>query len=852
MRKAQKKQVKNIVQLFAQAHEEIYSHIKEGSLEAACSLLADCQDGAIAVGNQIEESEGQDCITIQIIEEYCERVYQVHEKLTSGVDVDPDQICELLFDSYEKIEKSVQCDLPVCLEVVFMPYKASMWDSMESIWMAANVDPGCKAYVVPIPYYDRNPDGSFGQEHYEGGELPAYVPVTHYEDYQIRERKPDIVYIHNPYDGENRVTSIHPRFYSVELKRHTDALVYVPYYATTGGMAEGQAMCPVYLHADYIVTQSNKYRKFFDPRLDDQKFLPLGSPKFDRVIRLCSNPPEPPADWKEKLEGKTVYFYNTSIGGMLENTESFLQKMEYVFRCFAGRDDSCLIWRPHPLLESTFDSMRPQYRPQFDQLKSTFLEKRLGIYDDTPDIEKTIAWSDVYIGDAGTSVTSLFGVAGKPLFILNNNIHSAPQEEDWRGEIIRGFFVDGQDDWVITAQNQLYHAPRHDYAYEFYCDLFEYSGGEYYLKPFEIEGTVYVCPANAQDILVLKDHQIVKKVELRHKLERAGAFCGAWKLGNYLYLIPNQYPDIVRYDIKTEQVDYISICRDFFVKNIGGAWRIGGSCVWRDFILFASPDEKEVLAIEGATMQVQRLLIQAKSASGWMAMVPDGDEIWLLPFEGGTIVRWNPVNGKVTEYSHLPEGFQCKNRPYGYSCMERPFSRIAFTKKQAIVSPYWGNMFLAIDKESGAVSEWKPPFPVVDEAKNGYWYAWAEAVFLRPLQITKEGVIYRIFYYPERKLYDVNLDTGAYREIPIVFQEEELRAHEAGFCENSDWLQYCCMENSFCTLKDLLDGSLCGAPFDRERQLVSYASITANMDGTCGEKVHQTVYQKLRTEGECV
>lgn len=46
-------------------------------------------------------------------------------------------------------------------EVVFLPYKASMWDSLESVWKAADEDPNCDAYVVPIPYYDRNSDGSY-------------------------------------------------------------------------------------------------------------------------------------------------------------------------------------------------------------------------------------------------------------------------------------------------------------------------------------------------------------------------------------------------------------------------------------------------------------------------------------------------------------------------------------------------------------------------------------------------------------------------------------------------------------------------------------------------------------------
>ena len=42
----------------------------------------------------------------------------------------------------------------VIYKVVFMPYKASMWDSLESIWMAADKDERCEALVVPITYYE--------------------------------------------------------------------------------------------------------------------------------------------------------------------------------------------------------------------------------------------------------------------------------------------------------------------------------------------------------------------------------------------------------------------------------------------------------------------------------------------------------------------------------------------------------------------------------------------------------------------------------------------------------------------------------------------------------------------------
>ena len=328
---------------------------------------------------------------------------------------------------------------------------------------------------------------------------------------------------------------------------------------------------------------------------------------------------------------------------------------------------------------------------------------------------------------------------------------------------------------------------------------------------------------------------------MKHELERDGAFCYTWKIGSYLYLIPNQYPAIVRYDVKNDRVDYLNGYREIFVKNVNGEWRIGGSCIWKNQLVLASPDDNRILMIDGDSMQAKELWISAQEAKGCMVLVPEEDEIWLLPFEGDAVIRWNPDCDMARVYQNLPEGFACKNRPHGYACMERPFSRIAFTKDKAVLSPYWGNMFLEIDKESGEIRAWNPPFPVEENGKNGYWYCWAVATFLQQVETSEDENVYRLFYYPERKLYEMNLETGACREIPIVFDKEEVRSHEAGYCENSDWLQYCCVENAFCSLKHLMDGTLSGAPFDRDRQLAAYAKITANVDGTCGEKIHQTI-----------
>ena len=158
--------------------------------------------------------------------------------------------------------------------------------------------------MIPIPYFDRNSDGTFSKFHYEAEEYPDYVPVVNYVGFNLEEHHPDMIFIHNPYDEYNYVTSVHPDHYSKRLKAFTDCLIYVPYYATSGKMSEGQSLCSAYIYADYIVVQSKAIIDQFDPQIPREKFLPLGSPKFDRVIRFCQNPPEASEEWKKKMEGK--------------------------------------------------------------------------------------------------------------------------------------------------------------------------------------------------------------------------------------------------------------------------------------------------------------------------------------------------------------------------------------------------------------------------------------------------------------------------------------------------------------------------------------------------------------------
>ena len=151
MRKAQKRQIEEFTTLLKQAHKEIKRCIETHNTAAAMDLLAQCQEGAVRTGELIEKTEGEDCPAIRLVENYCELVYQIYGELNRGEDGKANNVHKRLHRLLIQVENSIRNDVKVRLEMVFLPYKASMWDSLESVWQAADADPACDAYVVPIP-----------------------------------------------------------------------------------------------------------------------------------------------------------------------------------------------------------------------------------------------------------------------------------------------------------------------------------------------------------------------------------------------------------------------------------------------------------------------------------------------------------------------------------------------------------------------------------------------------------------------------------------------------------------------------------------------------------------------------
>ena len=452
MRKKKKQEILELLKTLEAAREVVRNMVASGKISGARDILSECQQAAVAVGTCIEQSEGEGHAAVVCLEEYCEALFIAYEKL--GTDKGADEIYEILSKQLEKAETIIKKDIYAKKEVVIFPYKASMWDSLESIYLTLKTNPEYDVYCVPIPYFELNPDRSLGAMHYEGGEYPENIEITDWRAYDLEERRPDEIYIHNGYDDCNLVTSVHPRFYSRNLKQYTDLLVYIPYFVLRETDPEDQVAVdsikhfvwlPGVIYADKVIVQSEAMKQIYiseylkaaeksglggrhlDRNYLEQKIDGTGSPKLDRVLRLQREDIEIPEDWKDiihKADGidKKIIFYNTSINALLSQDKKMLDKISRVFDIFREyRDEVALLWRPHPLLPSTIRAMRPELWEQYRQIVEQYRREGWGIYDDSVDIDRAVVISDAYYGDE-SSVVELCKTRRIPVMIQNVNV----------------------------------------------------------------------------------------------------------------------------------------------------------------------------------------------------------------------------------------------------------------------------------------------------------------------------------------------------------------------------------------------------------------------------------------------
>ncbi|MCL2820270.1 MAG: hypothetical protein FWD38_05500 [Oscillospiraceae bacterium] len=839
MRKHQQKQILEVLESLREVQ--------------AAELYADCQDAAINIGEFIESIKGEDTETVKLLEDYCELVFKA-------------SIGEAGIKALEKqlirIENSVKNELrPDKIEMVFLSYKASMSDSIESIYMAAKADPTCDAYWIPIPYYEKNPDESFGKMHYEGSEFyKPNIECTDWREYNIAERRPDVIFTFSPYDAFNKLTSIHPDYYCERLRELTDMLVYVPYFVTGDDVGEDYTLCDGVLFAHKVIVQSEAIRKIYIHNYikfeesgyssevygkPQEKILALGSPKFDAVINAKKEDFTLPEKWLKLIQNpngttKKIILFCTTLTTVMNHPEQFLIKLQHVLDIFSKRDDIVLWWRPQPPTENTYNSMYPELSSEYKSIVSNYINNAFGIFDNTPELYRAITWSDAYYGDH-SSVIYLYQVTCKPIMISNINLLDAEipfeptcmyatADKFWFSvRYFNALFCMDKKDWKLELVGSV--PDEEDFINKYNTSL--------YYTPVERNNSLYFPPRLANEIAVmsLKNNTFSKvKTQKSDPEPTDRMFLAAISYENYIFFTPLLFPAIVRLDIITSEITY----HDDWLRSLS---KLSHDEAVGYFGLPCLIDNSIWLAYRQSNVIIEFCIITNKSIVHevgnknyrYSNVCFDGEAIWASPIRNTKtpLIKWNPRNGELIEFPKIQANENNKG-----------FTAPVYCNGYVWLLPYKYGPVFKIDTHTNCCSEsnelkLKPP---CDETM--------QTALRTPISHSKNDCIYTYdFLYS--LFIEYNNETGELREKKIIYSDDIsdiLRNKYANLYINKpDKINITNIsyyyENLYMILNyyvEFINGKHGDIPAEiLKRRIEATNALSLNTDGTAGQEIYK-------------
>ena len=833
--------------------------VDEQNLEEAFNMLAQCQETALALGSFLETYGESTQDIISLLEVYCEYLYRMNIELCNVSE--RKNIANEIALTLQKTKGLITEVLPDDKKrIAFFVYKASMWDSMESIWEAAYADDRCETYVVPIPYFDKLEDGTLTETHYEGGDLPTKVPTEDWREFNPEEFGIDVAYIHNPYDDMNSVTCVHPCFFSSHISKYVEKLVYVPYFATLNYVEEHFCILPGVLCADIVVLQTedikqiylenlqkfeqeNNLSKLFSQNMD--KFMVLGSPKFDKVLSLQKEDFDIPEDWKRTIWRKDgskrkVLLFNTSLQELLTYGEDQLKKIEQVIEMCHTREDIVLLWRPHPLSKSTIRSMLPGLFENYQKLEERFRKMRWGIFDDTADLYRALAVSDAYYGTGG-SLIPLFGLTGKPIMKENAELPVVHNFDERRLISMAGVYVDMDGSmWFSAVEfNGLFQYDmvekclkwKGEFPNEWregryrYCSCIEYQRKLFFAPYAAKEIAIYDMESGKFDKLAIKDYGVSSQ-----------KIYATVKYGKKWFCFGARIPAVLCVDLETYEIEYYEKMHaelvPFFTNTeiaiLNRDVIAEGDVCW---LVCGRANIVVEFHMDSMTYAFHRV---GKSENYYAGMRRMGNEFYLFPRNKANVVCWDYK--KKTEYEVLPaEGEECVANAYSNSCVYGD---------EMFLFAYLGQWNARIKKGEKAVETLKD---MQEYAKSAILKVDMENFSEQKISwaYSDEKSVY-FFSFMNKTLYIRNMQTGEEeRHCMEMTQEDYVKARVLPFYnvrgEKKLVQQFIFQEKEDTSLADYLEWISNSEQLYSGRQVEVFLQENAGGHVNCGQMCHKKI-----------
>ena len=423
-------------------HEILLNKDSGLSYEDIITYLSELQNNIVSFGTLTESIKGEDCNTVKLLEQYLEVIYKVAkyvQKFDEGISYEASaeskyaECDEEVKDTFASISEAIDSEIVNRRSVLFLPVKAKHFGSMRMAYEMEAATPDTDVYVMPLPYYYKEYDGSFKDEmHIDTEEfIKANISVTDYSRFDLSLLCPEKIYINSAYDEYNMAVSVDTRFYARNVKKYTEKLIYIPYFklmefdrANYPCWYNMQYYCtvPGVVMADKVYVQSENTRKVYIDKLNewagDEKYTDIWEQKIDVYDDGFKEHSE---DELRDAGSKNTIVWFVSAGSLAEFGDKYIEKAYRNLDVFALSKDKLKVLL---ISEPFLDEMIKTYSDELYKKWTGFIDEfnRSGIGEVVSQVEdqsvEALLKANAYYGDP-SYICKDFIAMKKPVMLQN-------------------------------------------------------------------------------------------------------------------------------------------------------------------------------------------------------------------------------------------------------------------------------------------------------------------------------------------------------------------------------------------------------------------------------------------------
>lgn len=393
--------------------------------------LAEAQSLAIELGTFIDELKGEGTSSVTELEAFCENIFIVYNMLQEQQVVEETTINDRLTLQFNVVCTTIKKEIIQRKEVVFVCFSVKYWENMEQFYRTEISDEWNDVYVIPIPYYYKNYQGQIREEVFDISQYPKDVKILDYRTYDWEIRHPDKVYIQYPYDNWNSETTIPSEYFSENLWKYTEELIYVPYFILDefcrSNLREYYNMkyyctMPGVVNADKVILQSEGMKRVYIDKLVD--FAGKDTEEIWQNKLCVSENIKAHLEEKSSKNKKTLLYY-VGFSQLYQYGEQAIQKMNRVFDILCSNEDRLqFIIREDVMIEKNSHMLEKKVYMQYCEIIKKYSKRKsvtvISPKDSITDVE-IVKMCDAYYGEA-SRLMNRFRRENKPIMVADVNV----------------------------------------------------------------------------------------------------------------------------------------------------------------------------------------------------------------------------------------------------------------------------------------------------------------------------------------------------------------------------------------------------------------------------------------------